>query len=105
MHTQDALSTEYVRTVIGTTPAVDPTADNVQMAFPVTGVDPVSGDWKSATWETDSSTSPPTYYVRCLVGPGLGGVVTLTSGLYDVYVKVSDNPETVVRNTGALGIL
>jgi len=103
MHSQSALSTEYVRVAIDA--GVDPTADNVQMAFPLTGVAPVSGDWKSATWETDSSTDPATYYARCLVGPGVGGVVSLTAGLYDVFVKVSDNPETVVRNTGALAVL
>lgn len=100
MHTQDALSTEYVRVAIATSPAADPTSDNIQMAFPVTGVNPVLGDWKSATWETDGTT----YYARCLVGPA-PGVVTLAEGLYDVYVKVTDNPEVVVRQTGALAIL
>lgn len=105
MHSQSSLSTEYVRVAIGTTPAVDPTSDNLQMAFPVTGNEPITGDWKSATWESDTSTVPTTYYARCLVGPGPGAVVTLTDGLYDVYVKVSDNPETVVKNTGALAIL
>lgn len=100
MHSQSSLSTEYVRVAIDA--GVDPTADNVQMAFPVTGVAPVLGDWKSATWET----SDGTYYARCLVGPGIGGVVSLTAGgLYDVYVKIADNPETVVRNTGALAVL
>jgi len=103
LHSQSALSTEYVRVAIDA--GVDPTADSVQMAFPVTGVAPVVGDWKSATWETDSSTTPPTYYARCLVGPA-PGLITLTAGrLYDVYVKVADNPETVVRNTGALAVL
>ena len=100
MHSQSALSTEYVRVAIDA--GVDPTADNVQMAFPVTGVAPESADWKSATWESTGGT----YYARCLVGPGFGGVVSLTAGgLYDVYVKVADNPETVVRNTGALAVL
>lgn len=101
MHSQSALSTEYVRVAIDA--GVDPTADTVQMAFPLAGNQPT--DWKSATWETDTATDPDTYYVRCLVGPGPGGVVTLVYGLYDVYVKVNDNPETVVRNTGALAIL
>jgi len=100
MHSQSALTTEYVRVAIDA--GVDPTSDTVQMAFPATGVAPITGDWKSATWETVSGV----YYARCLVGPGFGGVVTLTAGaLYDVYVKVADNPETVVRNTGALAIL
>jgi len=103
MHTQDAQSTEYVRVAVDAN--VDVTGLVVQMAFPATGVDPVSGDWNSATWETDTSTTPPTYYARCLVGP-VGGEVTLVSGvLYDTYVKIQDSPEIVVRNTGALAIL
>lgn len=107
MHFQDALSTEYVRVSVGAMEDgldIDPTLDTLQMAFPATGVAPVVGDWKSADWETDTSTTPVTYYARALVGPT--GVVTLTEGvLYDVYVKITDSPEIVVRNTGALAIL
>lgn len=106
MYSQSALSTEYVRVPLTATESgseVVPTADVVQMAFVSPGSDPVSGDWKAATWETDSSTSPTTYVVRCLVGPS-GGVVTLTEGLYDIYVRVADNPETVVRRAGAVAI-
>ncbi len=107
MHYQDALSTEFVRVAIGAVEdglTIDPTLDTLQMAFPATGVTPVAGDWKSATWETDSSTTPSTYYARALVGPT--GVVTLTEGtLYDVYVRIVDSPEVVIRNTGALAIL
>ena len=103
MHSQSALSTEYVRVAIDA--GTDPTADTVQMAFPLAGSQPVTGDWKAATWRSSTSTDPDTYYVRCLVGPGPGGLITLNNGLYDVYVKVNDNPETVVRNTGALAIL
>lgn len=107
MHYQDALSTEFVRVAIGAVEdglTIDPTSDSLQMAFPQTGVTPALGDWKSATWETDTGTTPVTYYARALVGPT--GVVTLTEGtLYDVYVKITDSPEIVVRNTGALAIL
>jgi len=107
MHFQDALSTEFVRVAIGAVEdglTIDPTLDNLEMAFPLTGATPIAGDWKSASWETDTSTSPVTYYARALVGPT--GVITLTEGtLYDVYVRVTDSPEIVVRNTGALAIL
>jgi len=107
MHYQDALSTEFVRVAIGAVEdgvILDPTVDSLQMAFPLTGVKPIAGDWKSATWETDTSTTPVTYYARALVGPT--GVVTLTAGtLYDVYVKITDSPEIVVRDTGALAVL
>lgn len=70
---------------------VDLSADVVQMAFPVSEVAPVSGDWKAAAWETDTTSVPPRYLARCLVGPG--GTVTLTAGLYDIWVKVTHSPE------------
>jgi len=77
---------------------VDPTSDTVQMAF-VNG-EPTSGDWKTATWEADSSTNPTTYYARCLVGPG--GTVTLSDGDYQVWVKITDSPEVPVLKAGRL---
>lgn len=106
MYSQSALSTEYISVPLTATEAgaaVVPTADVVQMAFVAAGSSPATGDWKSATWETDSTTTPTTYFVRCLVGPA-GGVITLTEGLYDTFVKIGDNPETVVHRTGAVAI-
>jgi len=108
VHIQSAASTEYVRVGVGATAngvAIDPTADNLQMAFVPAGNTPAGGDWKAATWETDATVTPPVYYARCLVGPA-PGLITLTANtIYDVFVKVTDNPEVVVRNTGGLGIL
>lgn len=104
MHQQDALTTEYVRTAVAAT-GVDPTGLAAQMAIVPTGADPESADWNASSWETDTSTDPPTYYARLLVGPD-GGDVELTAGvLYDVYVRVADPPETVIRNSGALAAL
>jgi len=91
-------STEYVRVPISVTEAgaaVVPTSDAVSMAFMTPGATPGALDFKSATWETDTTTSPDTFYARCLVGPA--GVVTLTAAMYDVWVKVEDNPEIPVR--------
>lgn len=96
------LSREYVKVAVSATEAgsaVDPTNDTVQMAFPVLGTDPISGDWKAATWETVGTT----YYARCLVGPG--GTVTLAAGSYNVWVKVTDNPEAPVRRAGVLKVV
>lgn len=71
--------------------AVDPTADTVKMAL-ITGSDsPVSGDLKSASWETDSTTSPATYRARILVGPN--GSITPTAGQYMLWVQITDSPE------------
>jgi hypothetical protein len=101
-----ALSLEYVRVPVSATlsgVATNPTTDTVQMAFPATGVDPVAGDWKAATWEPDTSVTPNVYYARCLVGPG--GTVTLAVGRWDVWLKVSDNPEIPARKAGLLQIV
>jgi len=95
-------STEYVRIPVSARSSgawVNPTTDVVAMALPYRGVAPVSGDWKTASWETDSTQSPATYYARLLVGPG--GTAYLP-GDYDVYVKVTDNPEIPVLLSGEL---
>src|SRR6266576_2440137 len=73
---------------------VNVSGDTVTMAFPLTEVAPVGGDFKAATWETDATATPTRYLARCLVGPS--GTVTLTAGLYDIWVKVSHSPELAV---------
>lgn len=99
-----ASSVEYVRVPVSATAsgsAVDPTADTVQLAFMATASAPSSGDWKTASWETDTGTTPDTYYARCLVG----SAVTLTAGTYTVWVKVTDSPETPVKRAGLLRVI
>lgn len=101
--TMSSLSTEYVQVPISATAAgvpVNPTSDQVQFAFMATG-NPSPGDWHLGSWET---IAPNTYIAQCLVGPGSGGV-TLTAGTtYSIWVKVTDNPETPVRQVGLLKI-
>lgn len=83
---------------------IDPTGDTVQMAFVSdTDTTPANDDtavWNSASWETNSTTTPHTYTALCLVGPG--GSVTLTEGNYAVFVKVTDNPEVPVKRVPGL---
>jgi hypothetical protein len=79
--------------------AYDPHNDAVVMAFPVRGVNPVSGDWKAASWESDGAGG---WRARCLVGPG--GAVQLSAGSYDAWVKITDNPEVPVRRVGVLEV-
>ena len=79
---------------------VDPTGDTVAIAFTNPGAVPVSGDWKTAAWETDTSTAPHTYWAVCLVGTG--GAVTLTEGEYSVFVKITDSPEVPVKRAPGL---
>lgn len=92
-----ATSLEYVAVNVSAKEAgafINPTSDTVTMAFTLNGDDPVSADFKSASWETDSTTNPDTYTALCLVGPS--GAVTLTPGSYSVWVKVVDTPETPI---------
>lgn len=86
-------SVEYVRVPISAREAgsaVDPTADTVTMAF-TAGTTPTT--WIAATWETDTTTTPTTYYARTLVGPGN---TVLAAGTWTVWVKVTDSPEVPV---------
>lgn len=105
MHTISTLSLEFVRVPVQATvngELVNISGDFVQMAFPVAGVAPVAGDWKGAGWETDPTVTPNVYYARCLVGPS--GSITLAAGMYDVWLKITDNPEAPVRKAGQLRV-
>lgn len=100
-----SLSLEYVYVPVAARAAgaaVNPTSDAVALAFVVGATSPVSGDWKTATWDTDATTTPATYRVRCLVGPA--GAVTLVPGMYQVWVKVTDSPEIPVKLAGPLKV-
>lgn len=103
---QSVLSLEYVRVPIAAKEAgvaIVPTADVVRMAFTAADVDPVTLDWQVSAWESDTSTIPTTYLARCLVGPA--GTITLTVGVYDVWVKITDSPEIPARRAGTLEIV
>jgi hypothetical protein len=94
-------SLQYVKVPVAATVsgvAHDPTADTVKMAFTDPFTDPVSGDWKTATWETFGTT----YYAKCLVGPG--GTIQLAAGTYKVWVKVTDSPEIPILPAGRVTI-
>lgn len=100
---RSALSCEYVLvpvTALIDGEIVDVSSHTVQMAFPVKAVAP--SVWKAASWTTDPHI-PGANIARCLVGPG--GVITLTAGTYDVWVKVDASVEVPVRNVGRLIII
>lgn len=74
----------------------DPTADIVQFAFVgIADAGPDAGDWVVGSWETDGSAGGVVYKARCLVGPA--GAVALAAGRYQIFVKVTDNPEAPVK--------
>jgi hypothetical protein len=88
-------STEFVKVPIKVKQDVDPTGFPVAFAFRTTG-EPEDPDWKPAEWETSDSE----YLARLLVGPD--GGEALDEGAYAVWVRVTSNPEKVVRRLGRL---
>ena len=77
---------------------LNPTTGTVQMAFmgsPLT--QPGVGDWKSASWDTNEIGE---YVAQCDIGSG--GAVTLTVGVWWVWVHVSLAPVDVVRQVGSI---
>lgn len=100
------LSTEYVLIPVAVTKSgvvYDPTADTVQMAFMPTPTQvPITADWQVASWDTDSTNILYPYTAKCLVGPA--GVISLGTGTYVIYLKITDNPEVPVLPAGTLAI-
>jgi hypothetical protein len=80
------LSTEYVKVPIVHGPA-NLTTLTVQMAIIPQGQDPVSGDWKAASWIGSDA--------AVLIGPST--TLPLTKGVtYGVWVKITASPEVPV---------
>jgi hypothetical protein len=99
------LSTEFVQVPVSATvngsSGYNPTADLVQMAFVATG-NPAVSDWKTGSWQTVTSSGGPVFLAQCLVGPS--GAAELAAGTYNIWLKVTDNPEVPVRQVGLLQI-
>lgn len=96
-----SLSLEQVRFPVSADSAgavYNPTADAVAVAF-MTGPNqnPAAGDWKVGGWDT---TVIGTYVATCLVGTG--GAAVLAPGSYFAWIRITDNPEIVVREVGEL---
>ena len=93
-----AESKQYVRVPIADVAGANPTGDTVEMAFPLIGQEPVT--FYLGSWQTISGV----FYARCLVGPSSSGPV-LTVGYYDVYVRITDDPEVPVLYAGTLEVI
>jgi hypothetical protein len=105
--TISSTSTEYILAPVSATVGgvrIDPTGNQVWMAFVPSGAVPGNSDWQSATWEVNTTTSPVTYSAKCLVGPS-GGTITLTPAGYDVWTKIVDNPETAIKRCGPIRVI
>lgn len=85
---------------------INPTSLPVAMAFLPQGSQP-SGltTWYAAAWFTVTQASlAPIYKAKVLIGPG-GGVVTLTVGSWDVWVKVTHVTETPVEKVDTIRVV
>lgn len=100
------LSTEYVIVPIAATKTglpYNPTGDVVQMAFMPTPTQvPITGDWTTSSWDTNTTNPIYPYSAKCLVGPA--GAIVLGLGSYIIYLKITDNPEIPVLVGGQLVI-
>ncbi len=103
-----ALSLEFVHVSVSLTSGgvdIDPTGDQVFMAFVAQGATPGLGDFKVGSWVQDPSTTPTTHFARLLLGPNPPGVLALTPGLFDCYVRVVDSLETPTKKAGPIRII
>lgn len=105
MITRSVLDTQYlpypVAFIIGGV-AQNPTSDTVQFAFMPNPANqnPGTSDWHTGTWIT---TSTGTYMAQILIGPANTGT-PLTVGLYNVWIKITDNPEIPIEQIDLLTI-
>jgi hypothetical protein len=80
----------------------NPTADTVQFAFLANpAASPLNTDWVAGSWDTANNANYP-YLAQCLVGPS--GTITLGTGAYTIWMKVTDNPETPVFQVGTVTV-
>ncbi len=101
------LSLQYlgvpVKTVTVAGVPYNPTAYLVQMAFmPQATQSPAPSDWQAATWSAVPSNVLFPYAAYCLIGPG--GTITLGTGTYVVYLKITGSTEIPVQFAGYLEI-
>lgn len=94
-----SLSKQKIFAEVTTTAVADPTSDTVAVAVAPTYT-PVT-TWAAATWVTQPG---GVFLVSVLIGPGTD-IGPLAVGIYNVWVRVTDNPEIpVMRATDTLTI-
>jgi hypothetical protein len=101
--TQSVQSTNYIQALVTTKypTTYNPTADTVQFAFtPATYPMTSPTSWATGTWVTFPG---PAYWAQTLVGPMNGGTA-LSLGAYQVWLRITDNPEVPVLQSCMLTI-
>jgi hypothetical protein len=77
---------------------IDPTAGTARMAFmPTFLAQPASGDWKTASWDTNEIGE---FVAQCDIGSA--GAITLAAGTWWVWVHIAVSPADIVRQTGSI---
>lgn len=74
----------------------DPTSDAVYIACVAIGTDPVTGDWKTGSWDIVDDD----YTAKIMFGTD----ISLDAGQYDVYIKITDAPEVPIIRVGLLTV-
>lgn len=94
---------EYVFFPVAATDAdgatVDISTDAVHVAFTEPGTEPVTGDWIAAAWEVGGARA-----FLLVGGVGSGAAKELADGVWQAWVRVTDNPERPVRPVGQVSI-
>lgn len=103
--TQSVLSTQYVQTLIAVTSVsgdYDPTTDTIAWAFTSANAYPAVSPsaWTDGEWITYPGDQ---WWAQILVGPA--GAVTLATGTWQAWVKISDSPEVPVLQPFLLQIV
>lgn len=104
MTSLSALSTAYQAVTVEETVSglpTDPTGNAVAFAFVLGRTDPTDDDWHDGVWDTEAVNGQ--YFANILVGPD-GGAVTLTPGNWTMWVKVTDDPQTFIGQSGTVNV-
>lgn len=101
--TISSLSTQYVKVPVTITEndvVIDPTTDDVEFAYTADATtEPEESDWVDGLWETAAGR----YLAKVLTGP-TGGVVDPGDGAWQLWVRISHAPETIVMPAGTVVI-
>lgn len=93
--TLSALTREYLR--LDVTSEDDLAGTGVEVAFVALGQDPAEIDWVTAdSWAIEDST----WRARILIGPG--GTTDPGQGDHQIWMRLTDTPEIIVRRTDTL---
>ncbi len=92
-------STELLTVPVSAPAGVDVTDAEVDFAFLPGLTEPAGGDWRGGDWAAFGTG----YVGQILIGAG-NTATPLADGAYRVWIRISGNPETLVRPVGVLRV-